>query len=130
MVAVCFTFALSGSLPATWMGIILGVAALLAAALIRLLLLAVLLHLTPARDKQARALSEPGPRSESSISSVTVLAGRELPASLLFTALCACARDDSSGSGSRHTNASLARRKISIRRDSTTRQAVDERCPS
>jgi RND superfamily putative drug exporter len=46
MVAVFFTFALSGPLPPKEMGIILGVAVLLDAALIRLLLLPVLLRLT------------------------------------------------------------------------------------
>ncbi len=46
MVAVFFTFALSGPLPPKEMGIILGVAVLLDAALVRLLLLPVLLRLT------------------------------------------------------------------------------------
>jgi putative drug exporter of the RND superfamily len=46
MVAVFFTFAISGPLPPKEMGIILGVAVLLDAALIRLLLLPVLLRLT------------------------------------------------------------------------------------
>jgi RND superfamily putative drug exporter len=46
MVAVFFTFALSGPLPPKEMGIVLGVAVLLDAALIRLLLLPVLLRLT------------------------------------------------------------------------------------
>ena len=45
MVAVFFTFALSGPLPPKEMGIILGVAVLLDAAMIRLLLLPVLLRL-------------------------------------------------------------------------------------
>jgi RND superfamily putative drug exporter len=45
MVAVFLTFALSGPLPPKEMGIILGVAVLLDAMLIRLLLLTVLLHL-------------------------------------------------------------------------------------
>jgi putative drug exporter of the RND superfamily len=45
MVAVFFTFALSGPLPPKEMGIILGVAVLLDATLIRLLLLPVLLRL-------------------------------------------------------------------------------------
>jgi putative drug exporter of the RND superfamily len=45
MVAVFFTFALSGPLPPKEMGIVLGVAVLLDAALIRLLLLPVLLRL-------------------------------------------------------------------------------------
>jgi RND superfamily putative drug exporter len=45
MVAVFFTFALSGPLPPKEMGTILGVAVLLDAALIRLLLLPVLLRL-------------------------------------------------------------------------------------
>jgi RND superfamily putative drug exporter len=44
MVAVFFTFALSGPLPPKEMGIILGIAVLLDAALIRLLLLPVLLR--------------------------------------------------------------------------------------
>ncbi len=46
MVAVFFTFALSGPLPPKEMGIILGVAVLLDAALVRLLLLPVLMRLT------------------------------------------------------------------------------------
>ena len=45
MVAVFFTFALQGPLPPKEMGIILGVAVLLDAALVRLLLLPVLLRL-------------------------------------------------------------------------------------
>ncbi|MET9843863.1 MMPL family transporter [Streptomyces ossamyceticus] len=46
MVAVFFTFALSDSLPPKEMGIVLGVAVLLDAALVRLILLPVLLRLT------------------------------------------------------------------------------------
>ena len=46
MVAVFFTFALSGPLPPKEMGIILGMAVLLDALLVRLLLLPVLLRLT------------------------------------------------------------------------------------
>ena len=46
MVAVFLTFALSGPLPPKEMGIVLGIAVLLDAALIRLLLLPVLLRLT------------------------------------------------------------------------------------
>ncbi|HTY98019.1 MAG TPA: MMPL family transporter [Solirubrobacteraceae bacterium] len=49
MVAVFFTFALSGPLPPKEMGIILGVAVLLDALLVRLLLLPVLLRLLGAR---------------------------------------------------------------------------------
>ena len=49
MVAVFFTFALSGPLPPKEMGIILGVAVLLDAFLIRLLLLPVLLRVMGAR---------------------------------------------------------------------------------
>jgi putative drug exporter of the RND superfamily len=49
MVAVFFTFALSGPLPPKEMGLILGVAVLLDASLIRLLLLPVLLRLMGAR---------------------------------------------------------------------------------
>jgi putative drug exporter of the RND superfamily len=45
MVAVFFTFALSGPLPPKEMGVILGIAVLLDAALVRLLLLPVLLRL-------------------------------------------------------------------------------------
>jgi RND superfamily putative drug exporter len=45
MVAVFFTFALSGPLPPKEMGVILGVAVLLDAALVRLLLMPVLLRL-------------------------------------------------------------------------------------
>jgi len=48
MVAVFFTFALSGPLPPKEMGVVLGVAVLLDAALVRLLLLPVLLRLTGA----------------------------------------------------------------------------------
>jgi RND superfamily putative drug exporter len=46
MVAVFFTFALSGPLPPKEMGIVLGIAVLLDAALVRLMLLPVLLRLT------------------------------------------------------------------------------------
>ena len=46
MVAVFFTFALSGPLPPKEMGIVLGVAVLLDALLVRLLLVPVLLRLT------------------------------------------------------------------------------------
>jgi RND superfamily putative drug exporter len=46
MVAAFFTFALSGPLPPREMGIVLGVAVLLDAALVRLLLLPVLMRLT------------------------------------------------------------------------------------
>ncbi|MER6398192.1 MMPL family transporter [Kitasatospora sp. NPDC001603] len=46
MVAVFFTFALSGPLPPKEMGIVLGVAVLLDAALVRLVLLPVILRLT------------------------------------------------------------------------------------
>jgi putative drug exporter of the RND superfamily len=60
MVAVFFTFALSGPLPPKEMGIILGVAVLLDAALIRLLLLPVLLRAMGAKawylPRWARAL--------------------------------------------------------------------------
>ena len=48
MVAVFFTFALSGPLPPKEMGIILGVAVLLDALLVRLVLVPVLLRLTGA----------------------------------------------------------------------------------
>ena len=46
MVAVFFTFALSGPLPPKEMGVVLGVAVLLDAFLVRLVLLPVLLRLT------------------------------------------------------------------------------------
>ena len=49
MVAVFFTFALSGPLPPKEMGVILGIAVLLDAALVRLLLVPVLLRLMGAR---------------------------------------------------------------------------------
>ena len=49
MVAVFFTFALSGPLPPKEMGVILGIAVLLDAALVRLLLIPVLLRLTGRR---------------------------------------------------------------------------------
>ena len=45
MVSVFFTFALSGPLPPKEMGVILGIAVLLDAALVRLLLLPVMLRL-------------------------------------------------------------------------------------
>jgi RND superfamily putative drug exporter len=45
MVAVFFTFALSGPLPPEEMGVILGIAVLLDAVLVRLVLLPVLLRL-------------------------------------------------------------------------------------
>ena len=46
MVAVFFTFALSGPLPPKEMGVVLGIAVLLDALLVRLILLPVLLRLT------------------------------------------------------------------------------------
>jgi RND superfamily putative drug exporter len=49
MVAVFFTFALSGPLPPKEMGVILGIAVLLDAALVRLILIPVLLRLMGAR---------------------------------------------------------------------------------
>ncbi len=54
MVAVFFTFALSGPLPPKEMGIVLGVAVLLDASLVRLLLLPVLLGCPAARPGPAR----------------------------------------------------------------------------
>ena len=60
MVAVFFTFALSGPLPPKEMGIILGVAVLLDAALIRLLLLPVLLRLMGTLGLVPAALGAPG----------------------------------------------------------------------
>ena len=60
MVAVFFTFALSGPLPPKEMGIILGVAVLLDAFLVRLVLLPVLLRL-PGGGLVAPALARPGP---------------------------------------------------------------------
>ena len=59
MVAVFFTFALSGPLPPKEMGIILGVAVLLDAALIRLLLLPVLLRLMGTLGLVPAALGAP-----------------------------------------------------------------------
>ena len=59
MVAVFFTFALSGPLPPKEMGIILGVAVLLDAALIRLLLLPVLLRLMGTLGVVPAALGAP-----------------------------------------------------------------------
>ena len=61
MVAVFFTFALSGPLPPKEMGIILGVAVLLDAALIRLLLLPVLLRLMGKLGVVPAALGAPRP---------------------------------------------------------------------
>ena len=46
MVAVFFTFALSGPIPPKEMGVVLGIAVLLDAFLVRLVLLPVLLRLT------------------------------------------------------------------------------------
>ena len=56
MVAIFFTFALSGPLPPKEMGVILGVAVLLDAALIRLVLMPVLLLLGPTAWAQPRWL--------------------------------------------------------------------------
>ena len=60
MVAVFFTFALSGPLPPKEMGAILGVAVLLDAFLVRLLLLPVLLRLTGSARLVAARLARPG----------------------------------------------------------------------
>ena len=60
MVAVFFTFALSGPLPPKEMGIVLGVAVLLDAFLVRLVLLPVLLRLTGQRCLVDAALADPG----------------------------------------------------------------------
>lgn len=49
MIAVFFTFALSGPLPPKEMGVILGVAVLIDAALVRLVLMPVLLRARGAR---------------------------------------------------------------------------------
>ena len=65
MVAVFFTFALSGPLPPKEMGVILGIAVLLDAAVVRLLLLPVLLRLMgpwawyPGSDRLRRKAVEP-----------------------------------------------------------------------
>ena len=61
MVAVFFTFALSGPLPPKEMGIILGVAVLLDALLVRLLLMPVALRLAGPRRLVAAALARPRP---------------------------------------------------------------------
>ena len=61
MVAVFFTFALSGPLPPKEMGIVLGVAVLLDAFLVRLVLLPVLLRLTGTRRLVGPRLAQPGP---------------------------------------------------------------------
>ena len=61
MVAVFFTFALSGPLPPKEMGIVLGVAVLLDAFLVRLVLLPVLLRLTGKAAWWSPALAHPGP---------------------------------------------------------------------
>ena len=61
MVAVFFTFALSGPLPPKEMGIILGVAVLLDAALVRLLLLPVLLRLMGSPGLVSAALGQAHP---------------------------------------------------------------------
>ena len=61
MVAVFFTFALSGPLPPKEMGVILGIAVLLDALLVRLLLVPVLLRLLgppPGRTALARLLPD------------------------------------------------------------------------
>ena len=60
MVAVFFTFALSGPLPPKEMGIVLGVAVLLDAFLVRLVLLPVLLRLTGRAAWWSPALADPG----------------------------------------------------------------------
>ena len=59
MVAVFFTFALSGPLPPKEMGVILGIAVLLDAALVRLLLVPVLLRLLGALGVVAAAVARP-----------------------------------------------------------------------
>ena len=61
MVAVFFTFALSGPLPPKEMGVILGVAVLLDALLVRLVLMPVLLRLLGPRGLGAAALARPLP---------------------------------------------------------------------
>ena len=61
MVAVFFTFALSGPLPPKEMGIILGVAVLLDALLVRLLLVPILLRLTGAAAWWLPRLAGPRP---------------------------------------------------------------------
>ena len=55
MVAIFFTFALSGPLPPKEMGVILGVAVLLDAALVRLVLVPVLLRLLGPQPGRCRA---------------------------------------------------------------------------
>ena len=55
MVAVFFTFALSGPLPPKEMGVILGIAVLLDAALVRLLLVPVMLRLLGSMRGTCRA---------------------------------------------------------------------------
>ncbi len=59
MVAVFFTFALSGPLPPKEMGIVLGVAVLLDALLVRLVLVPVLLRLSRTRGVVAAELDRP-----------------------------------------------------------------------
>ena len=59
MVAVFFTFALCGPLPPKEMGVILGVAVLLDAALVRLLLLPVVLRLLGREGLVAAAVARP-----------------------------------------------------------------------
>ena len=59
--AIFFTFALSGPLPPKEMGVILGVAVLLDAALIRLVLMPVLLRLLGPARLGAAALARPDP---------------------------------------------------------------------
>ena len=60
MVAIFFTFALSGPLPPKEMGIILGVAVLLDAFLIRLVLIPVALRLLGSCSLGAAELARPG----------------------------------------------------------------------
>ena len=60
MVAVFFTFALSGPLPPKEMGVILGVAVLLDAMLVRLVLMPTLLRVSATR-LGAAALARPDP---------------------------------------------------------------------
>ncbi len=71
MVAVFFTFALSGPLPPKEMGVILGVAVLIDAALVRLVLMPALLRLLGARRLVAAALARP-PAARTSASAIAV----------------------------------------------------------
>ena len=79
MVAVFFTFALSGPLPPKEMGVILGIAVLLDAAVVRLLLLPVLLRLMGRWAWYMPGWANAGGRRRPARATVTGCAGRAPP---------------------------------------------------